>query len=72
MLQRERNGPSNVEEEEQEEDGQCSVDKLIDKMANLKAKLDQVSKCHGDIKIKGFFPNSFKSISLTTIFLKNP
>ena len=52
MLQRERNGASNVQEVE--EDGECSADKLIDKIVSLKAKLDQVSKRQGDVKIKGF------------------
>nr|CAG4642449.1 EOG090X04IO [Evadne anonyx] len=50
-LQRDRNGQCNVEEEEEEDDG-CSPDKLIDKMVGLKAKLDQVSKSHGDVHIK--------------------
>jgi len=50
VLQRERNGASNVQEVE--EDGECSADKLIDKIVSLKAKLDQVSKRQGDVKIK--------------------
>lgn len=50
VLQKERKGQSSVEEEE---DGECSAAKLIDKIVSLKAKLDQISNCHGDVKIKG-------------------